>query len=157
MPALRLFGRRWLLSSDDMPLPAAFCALFHFVSALCRPTRCSSQPVSLPCRLHARAPLFHAQVWCIILVVWFSRVAPPGDCAGGAVGRYYVAVGGVLAAFAVSVGLEVALVRTSLRGGPFEERQQRRAVVPLLYLDCASHACQVCAGGMCGGGRGWEG
>lgn len=32
MPALQLFGRRWLIAGDDVPLPAAFLALFHFVS-----------------------------------------------------------------------------------------------------------------------------
>lgn len=32
MPALVLFGRRWLIASDDVPLPAAGLAAFHFVS-----------------------------------------------------------------------------------------------------------------------------
>ena len=35
MPALVLFGRRWLIASDDVPLPAAGLALFHFVRRLC--------------------------------------------------------------------------------------------------------------------------
>jgi len=26
-----MLGRRWLLSADDVPLPAAVCALFHLV------------------------------------------------------------------------------------------------------------------------------
>lgn len=31
MPALRLFGRRWLLAGDDVPAPAAFLATFHLI------------------------------------------------------------------------------------------------------------------------------
>lgn len=34
MPALQVFGRRWLLAEDDLPLPAAVLALFHLVSLL---------------------------------------------------------------------------------------------------------------------------
>lgn len=45
MPALVLFGRRWLLASDDVPLPAAACALFHGVRS------CESD-----LQLHRRAP-----------------------------------------------------------------------------------------------------
>ena len=30
MPALRLFGRRWLLAEDDVPVVAFFGAFFHF-------------------------------------------------------------------------------------------------------------------------------
>ena len=29
MPALKLFGRRWLLAGDDLPLPGIFLAVFH--------------------------------------------------------------------------------------------------------------------------------
>lgn len=31
MPALRLFGRRWLLAGDDVPAPATFLATFHLI------------------------------------------------------------------------------------------------------------------------------
>ncbi|KAL6772208.1 hypothetical protein ACKKBG_A29375 [Auxenochlorella protothecoides x Auxenochlorella symbiontica] len=31
MPALRVFGRRWLIASDDIPIPAGFLAIFRFI------------------------------------------------------------------------------------------------------------------------------
>lgn len=31
MPALVLFGRRWLIAGDDVPAPASCIALFHLV------------------------------------------------------------------------------------------------------------------------------
>lgn len=31
MPAIHVFGRRWLLAEDDLVLPAAVLGLFHFV------------------------------------------------------------------------------------------------------------------------------
>lgn len=31
MPALKIFGRRWLISSDDVPVPAFFLTLFRVV------------------------------------------------------------------------------------------------------------------------------
>jgi len=32
MPALKVFGRRWLIAGDDMPLVSSFAAIFHLVS-----------------------------------------------------------------------------------------------------------------------------
>lgn len=32
MPALRVFGRRWLIAEDDVPVPAFFMAVYHLVS-----------------------------------------------------------------------------------------------------------------------------
>lgn len=32
MPALNVFGRRWLVAGDDMPLISSFAAIFHLVS-----------------------------------------------------------------------------------------------------------------------------
>ena len=32
MPALNVFGRRWLVAGDDMPLVSLFAAIFHLVS-----------------------------------------------------------------------------------------------------------------------------
>ena len=32
MPAIRALGRRWLMASDDVPLPASILAVFHAVS-----------------------------------------------------------------------------------------------------------------------------
>jgi hypothetical protein len=31
MPALSVFGRRWLVAGDDLPGPAIFLATFHLV------------------------------------------------------------------------------------------------------------------------------
>lgn len=115
MPALQLFGRRWLISSDDVPLPASFCALFHLV-------------------------------WCCLLVVWFISVHGPRECSGA--WQYDIGVGGLLGSFALSFVLEALLVYHGLRGGPFETR--RRRIVPrLIYLDFASHLCQVAFNGYC--------
>ena len=151
MPALRLFGRRWLLASDDVPVPAAICALFHFVSSGPRRLPCSFPLPGPPlacgrAQLRRRwppalpAPLPPEQVWCILLVVWFASVHGPRECEGA--WRYDVAVGGLLAAFVFSAALEAGMVRHGLRGGPFETRR-RRLVPRLIYLDFASHLCQV--------------
>jgi hypothetical protein len=150
MPALRLFGRRWLMASDDVPVPAAICTLFHFVSSgpcsLCCSHPLPGPPRPAPARRceSAEPPLpFLAcflQVWCILLVVWFASVHGPRECEGA--WRYDVALGGLLAAFVVSAGLEAAMVRHGLRGGPFETRR-RRLVPRLIYSDFASHLCQV--------------
>jgi len=32
MPAVRVFGRRWLIAEDDLPAPALLMLLFHIVS-----------------------------------------------------------------------------------------------------------------------------
>lgn len=82
-------------------------------------------------------------MWCILLIVWFIEVHGPAECSGA--WRYDVAVGGLLGAFVLSCGLEAALVQHGLRGGPFETRK-RRLVPRLVYLDIASHVCQVAAG-----------
>lgn len=42
MPALRVFGRRWHIASDDLPLPAAVLAVFHFVWAVSKHLACPS-------------------------------------------------------------------------------------------------------------------
>ncbi|KAI7839370.1 hypothetical protein COHA_006895 [Chlorella ohadii] len=115
MPALVLFGRRWLIASDDVPLPAAGLAVFHFV-------------------------------WCILLIIWFVSVHGPAECEGA--WRYDVGVGGLLAAFVLSLGLEMGMVRHGLRGGPFETRK-RRLLPRLIYLDIVSHVCQVAFNGYC--------
>lgn len=115
MPALVLFGRRWLIASDDVPLPAAGLAMFHLV-------------------------------WCILLIIWFVSVHGPAECEGA--WRYDVGVGGLLAAFVLSLGLEIGLVRHGLGGGPFETRK-RRLVPRLIYLDFVSHICQVAFNAFC--------
>ena len=116
--------------------PAACVARTHCLGlpGLRRARRCESAEPPLPflaCFL---------QVWCILLVVWFASVHGPRECEGA--WRYDVAVGGLLAAFVVSAGLEAAMVRHGLRGGPFETRR-RRLVPRLIYSDFASHLCQV--------------
>lgn len=154
MPALVLFGRRWLLSSNDVALPAAACAVFHAVSSLCPASFlcmttllcCTTCVRHCPSRSSSLLPLplsFHRQVWCVLLVIWFASVHGPRECSGA--WRYDVAVGGLLGAFALSCGLEVGLVAHGLRGGPFETRR-RRLVPRLIYLDFASHLAQVSGG-----------
>ena len=81
-----------------------------------------------------------AQVWTILLVLWFISVHGPRECADA--WRYDVGIGGLLAAFAISFLLEAFMVRHGLRGGPFEARK-RRLVPRLIYLDFTSHLCQV--------------
>ena len=59
----------------------------------------------------------------------------------------WLQVGGLLGSFVLSFVLEVLMVQHGLRGGPFETHK-RRLVPRLIYLDFASHFCQVSALGL---------
>ncbi len=145
MPALVLFGRRWLIASDDVPLPAAGLAVFHFVSrqgqlltlpvphigpagrrsalaTLFHAPYClywagavRSIPLALP---NLASPMSHLQVWCILLIIWFVSVHGPAECEGA--WRYDVGVGGLLAAFVLSLGLEMGMVSERHVAGPLK-------------------------------------
>lgn len=75
------------------PLPGCHCSAHHLLSPL-------------PACLHL-SPF--PQVWCILLIIWFVSVHGPAECEGA--WRYDVGVGGLLAAFVLSLGLEIGLVR----------------------------------------------
>lgn len=53
-------------------------------------------------------------MWCILLIIWFVSVHGPAECEGA--WRYDVGVGGLLAAFVLSLGLELAMVSAWVRG-----------------------------------------
>lgn len=79
-----------------------------------------------------------------MLAAWAAEIHGPEDCEG--VGKYYVAVGGLMGSFLLSLVLEVAAVAVGLRGSLFETR--RRAALPaLLYANAASMAAQAAFNG----------
>jgi hypothetical protein len=139
MPALRLFGRRWLLAPDDVPLPASFLALFHLVST----NACASHQNTLLAPLTSLAfstPTFCIlQVWVALLIALLASLDGPANCRGAS--PYYVAIAGLLGAFSASLLLEVAAVVVGMRGSLFDTR--RRAAIPkLVYLDMLSFMAQ---------------
>jgi hypothetical protein len=87
MPAMRLFGRRWAVASDDAPLFAAPVAAFQAVWA------------------------------ALLGAALGAAVASPGGCAPAEYRPYVVALGGLLATAAVCAALAAWLTVEGLKGG----------------------------------------
>jgi hypothetical protein len=139
MPALHLFGRRWLLASDDVVAPAALVAAFSA----------------------AWAALLAA--W--LATVAGNDSGEEYGCAGvGA--EHYAAVGALLGAYALAAALAGVAAAVAARGAVFETRR-RTAVAPLLYALTAVFVAQICLNGWathlqlsappaCTGAGGWD-
>lgn len=83
---------------------------------------------------------FFLQIWVALLSTWLAEINGPDDCQG--VGPYYVAVGGLLASFALSLLLEIAIALVGFRGSLFETR--KRASLPrLIYATAACLISQI--------------
>lgn len=83
-------------------------------------------------------------MWVSLLIAWLAEIKGPEDCEG--VGPYYVAVGGLLAAFALSLVLEVAAALVGLRGSIFET-EKRAALPAIIYTNIACVLAQIAFNG----------
>jgi sn1-specific diacylglycerol lipase len=130
MPALTVFGRRWLVGSDDLPGPAIFLATFHLVRTLYFLVTAPQHRFSLPLWKNPSNGvfLFYFQIWVALLCTWLGEINGPDDCQG--VGPYYTAVGGLLAFFTLAFLIEAAIALIGFRGSLFET--QKRASIPSL-------------------------
>lgn len=68
MPALNLFGRRWLIAGDDVPAPAIFLAIFHLVRAPSLPLFFKNSPPSHPTHppSHRSGSVSSAGGWAVL-------------------------------------------------------------------------------------------
>lgn len=82
---------------------------------------------------------FHL-IWVALLSTWLREINGPDDCQD--VGPYYVAVGGLLASFALSFLLEVAIALVGFRGSLFET-EKRASLPPLIYATAACLISQI--------------
>lgn len=104
MPALKIYGRRWHMATDMMPIPALFAIVIHTIWII----------------------LFGP------LVGAYHVFSPDLKC--HTTGREYQAIcGGFLAIYSISWIFEVALFYVGCRGTPLEV-QKRKACIPLLYV-----------------------
>ena len=94
-----------------------------------------------PRRLPPRPPL--PKGWSIALIVWLTQLDNQRGCAS--LWKYYVASGGLLAAFALSAACEAGVAAWGLRGSVFETRR-RAPVAPLVICDMASFTLQASRG-----------
>lgn len=98
--------------------------------------------LSFPKRLliHAHFTSFFLQVWVALLSAWLGEIKGPEDCQG--VGAYYIAVGGLLAAFSLSCVLEIAAALVGCRGSIFETK--KRAALPrIIYANALCILAQI--------------
>ena len=75
-----------------------------------------------------------------LLIGWLAALQGPEECHG--VTPYYIAVGGLLAAFFISFILEVAAAVISYRGSIFET-QKRAALPTIIYVNALCYLTQV--------------